>query len=155
MSKLTDYGIVLLTYFANHPEGSEYSARQLAAETHLPLPMVGKILKLLAREGLLVSHRGASGGYRLARTPEKISVAEAIAAMEGPIAVMECIDAPGMCMHEGRCCVRGNWHKINATVVKALQGISLVDMTRPLVENFVPLGRLQSGPSPSSLTSVP
>src|SRR5437899_2182061 len=133
MSKLTDYGIVLLTYFANHAEGSEYSARQLAAETHLPLPMVGKILKLLAREGLLVSHRGASGGYRLARTPEKISVAEAIAAMEGPIAVMECIDSPGMCMHEGRCRVRGNWHKINATVIKALQGISLVDMTRPLV----------------------
>ena len=54
--------------------------------------MVSKILKLLAREGLLASHRGVKGGYSLARHPEEISMAAIIAALEGPIAITECID---------------------------------------------------------------
>jgi DNA-binding IscR family transcriptional regulator len=70
---------------------------------------------------------------------------------------MECIDSPGDCIHEGRCRVRRNWHKINATVIRALQGINLADMTRPLVSNFVPVSRiLQSRESAQhSLTPAP
>ena len=51
ITKQTDYGIVLLTHLAAHPE-RQLNAPELAAETHLPLPMVSKILKLVAREGL-------------------------------------------------------------------------------------------------------
>ena len=54
--------------------------------------MVSKILKMLARDGLLVSHRGVHGGYTLARAPAAISVANMVAALEGPIAMTECVD---------------------------------------------------------------
>lgn len=149
VSKLTDYGIVLLSYFAGDA-GRTNSARRLAEATHLPLPMVSKILKLLLREGLLVSRRGASGGYALARHPEEISVGEMIEAIEGPIALMECIDEPGNCRVESICPVRRNWHRINfrinETVVRALGGITLSDMIQPMSDgsdSFVPLTDLQ------------
>ena len=86
ITKQTDYGIVLLTHMAAHAD-RQYNAPDLAAEAHLPLPMASKILKLLAREGVLVSHRGVKGGYSLGRHPQAISMAEIIAALEGPIAI--------------------------------------------------------------------
>ena len=67
ITKLTDYGIVLLTQMANAPAEAVHNARDLAAGSKLPLPMATKILKALARGGILASHRGARGGYLLAR----------------------------------------------------------------------------------------
>lgn len=129
ITKQTDYGIVLLTHLAAFPE-RQYNAPELAAEAHLPLPMVSKILKLLAREGLLTSHRGVKGGYGLARQAEEISMAEIIAALEGPIAITECISVEGDCSHEPLCPVRSNWQRINQAVRAALMGISLSEMAR-------------------------
>ena len=138
ITKQTDYGIVLLTHLAAEPE-RQYNAPDLAAEAHLPLPMVSKILKLLARESLLVSHRGVNGGYSLARRPEAISMAEIIAALEGPIALTECISVEGDCFHEPLCPVRSNWRRINQAVRTALEGITLAEMARPRLK-LVTLG---------------
>ena len=139
ITKQTDYGIVLLTHLAVHPE-RQYNAPDLAAEAHLPLPMVSKILKLLAREGLLASHRGVKGGYSLARQPEAISMAEIIAALEGPIAITECISVEGDCSHEPLCPVRSNWRRINQAVRTALAGITLAEMAHPK-QKLVSLGQ--------------
>jgi FeS assembly SUF system regulator len=131
ITKLTDYGIVLLTHLAGQPE-RQFNAPDLAAEAQLPLPMVSKVLKLLVREGLLISHRGVKGGYSLGRPPREISMAEIIAALEGPIAITECIDEAGDCFHEPICQVRSNWQRINAAVRSALAGITLAEMALPL-----------------------
>ena len=138
ITKQTDYGIVLLTHLAANPE-HHYNAPELAAEARLPLPMVSKILKLLARESLLVSHRGVKGGYSLARQPEAISMAEIIAALEGPIALTECISVEGDCSHEPLCPVRSNWRRINQAVRTALAGITLAEMAHPR-QKLVSLG---------------
>jgi FeS assembly SUF system regulator len=135
MTKQTDYGIVLMTHLALEA-GAQHSAPELAATLRIPLPMVSKILKLLARDGLLDSHRGVRGGYSLARSPEDISVADVIGALEGPIAMTECIEEahvglPGDCSREPFCAVRANWQRINGVVRQALDSISLADMTRP------------------------
>ncbi len=140
ITKQTDYGIVLLTHLATDPE-RQYNAPELAAEARLPLPMVSKILKLLAREGLLDSHRGVKGGYSLARVPEAISMAEIIAALEGPIALTECISVEGDCSHEPLCPVRSNWRRINQAVRMALEGIALSEMANGRPQKLVTLGR--------------
>ena len=142
ITKQTDYGIVLLTYLAAAPE-RQVNAPELSSETHLPLPMVSKILKVLVREGLLTSHRGVKGGYSLSRPPEEISMAEVVAALEGPIAITECIDVQSGCSHEPICPVRGRWHRINAALREALAGISLAEMAEtPRPEpKLVTLGR--------------
>ena len=128
ITKQTDYGIVLLTHLAGAPE-RQVNAPELAGETHLPLPMVSKILKILVREGLLASHRGVKGGYSLSRPPGAISMAEVVTALEGPIAITECIDDNGGCEHSTACAVRGRWHRINTALREALAGISLAEMT--------------------------
>lgn len=140
ISKLTDYGIMLLTYIARDSQLLMRNARDLAIEAHLPLPTVSKILKILARAGLLVAHRGMKGGFSLARPPEEISVADIISALEGPIAVTECsMHAPGICQLELQCPVGSNWRMINQAVLGALENLTLAAMTRPLPPHLVAL----------------
>lgn len=138
MSKQADYGLVLMTAFLRgREEGGNFSARELAARTRLPLPMVSKILKALAREGLLTSHRGTNGGYSLARTPDRISVSEVLVAVEGPIAMTECLHDRGDCRQVAVCPVRTNWERINVAVKHVLDAITLADMAEPLPDSLV------------------
>jgi FeS assembly SUF system regulator len=132
MTRLTDYGFVLLTHIARHPERLTRNAPELALAAKLPLPTVSKILKILAREGLLVPHRGAKGGFSLARPPEDITVADVITALEGPIALTECsAHGTDRCEIEALCPVTSNWRRINRAVLDALSGITLAEMASP------------------------
>ena len=132
MTKQADYGIVLMTWMAGEPE-RQFTAGELAHETQLPAPTVSKILKTLARQHLLASHRGVKGGYNLARATSDITMAEIISALDGPISITECIDdTPGECSHEPTCAVRSNWQRINDAICLALEGITLAEMTQPL-----------------------
>ena len=128
ISRLTDYGIVLLAHLAQNGNGSPHNARQLAEQSDLPLPAVSKILKTLTHEGLLVSQRGAKGGYGLARDAGDISVAEIIVALEGPIALTECTLGPGHCDQEVSCMTRLPWQRINLAVQEALARVSLAEL---------------------------
>src|ERR1700691_1924347 len=68
LGKLADYGLVVMTCIARGQDITLRTARDLSAETKLPLPTVSKLLKQLLTSGLLVSHRGTKGGYVLARS---------------------------------------------------------------------------------------
>ncbi len=147
MTKQADYAIVLLTRMASSPE-SRLNASEVANQTGLPQPIVSKILKLLARREILISHRGAKGGYRLARSPKEVSVAQIIEAVEGPIAITECVDEnPGECSQEPVCPVRSNWQQINHAVRGALEQITLQEMTHPVAPVLVTLGSGQTTPN--------
>jgi len=133
LTKESDYGIVLLIRMAEDGTGVSHSARGLAEEVHLPVPMVSKILKALAREGLLESTRGAHGGYRLVVDPANTSVADIVTAIEGPIAVTQCQQSSGeSCSIEWTCSARRKWNRINTAVHRALDAISLAEMAKPL-----------------------
>ena len=131
ITREADYGIVLMTALAQ-AEGQPRSAALLAQQRRLPLPMVSKILKALARAGLLASQRGVQGGYQLARPATEISAADIIGALEGPIAITECSDElHDGCARQVHCEVSGHWPRINQAIHAALQSISLLDMSRP------------------------
>ncbi len=89
LSKKIDYGLVLLSKLCHEPNSA--SAREIAARYHLPQPMVANILKALASAGILVSTRGAQGGYELARPAGKITMAEIVEALEGPFNLVDCV----------------------------------------------------------------
>src|SRR5688572_18882356 len=126
LNKLTDYGIVLMTYVARHPEGRIHNVPDLAKEASLPLPTVSKILKILAKGGLLSSHRGVKGGYELSRPAQEISLSEIVAALDGPIAITECsTHGKRRCELELLCPARSNLQLINGAVLQALEGITL------------------------------
>lgn len=131
LSKLTDYGMVLMADLADTPDATR-NAAEIAADTRIATPTVRKLLKLLAQAGLVESARGANGGYRLAGAAEAISVTQIITALEGPIGLTECSLHKGRCGIESDCRLRGNWQVINNAVRDALAGVTLADMAKPL-----------------------
>lgn len=130
ISKLADYGTLAISYLALEPEESR-TANEIAAAIRVATPTVSKILKLLARKGLLVSLRGAGGGYRLALRPGRISVARVIEAVEGPFAFTECSETPCHCVQEPHCPIGSNWRRINRDIRKVFESVTLADMVRP------------------------
>lgn len=143
ISRLTDYASLLMAHLATCTEVPLHTAAQLSEETALPLPTVSKVLKVLVRAELLVSHRGVRGGYRLARSPEKITVAEIIRAVEGPIAITECsVHVDGSCEVESWCPVMSNWQQINNVVRDALDGVTLAQLAGPCGTRHSPLVQL-------------
>lgn len=134
LSKMTDYGTVIMSQMAARPS-DVFSAAEVAAATGLTATTASKILKTLARHALLKSVRGSKGGYLLALPPERISVADVIAAMEGAVAVTECGAGASHCPQEAHCPSRDNWQRLNAMVRSMLGGVMLSDMARPLREN--------------------
>jgi len=127
MSRLTDYGTGVLAYLAAAGE-APHSASQVAEQTGLPAATVSKILKLLTRGGLVTSHRGAQGGYLLARPASEITAAEIIDALEGPLALTECSVEAGSCELEASCLVGTAWQRINLAIRGALDEISLAEL---------------------------
>jgi len=132
LNKLTDYGIVLMTYVAGKPHLSLHTAREMAAGTRMHAATVGKIVRELVDHGLLVSQRGVKGGYALARPAETISIADIIDALEGPLGFTECYSTPGCCELEPSCTVRSNSQVISQALRRTLEEIRLTDLIRPL-----------------------
>ena len=130
LSKLADYATVLMATMARAPERL-YSGQELSERSGVPAPTVAKLLKKLQQGQLLQSSRGAHGGYRLARTPAQISVADIISAVEGPIAVTECLSHHGDCTLESDCSARANWRLINLAIQHALTAVTLAQMAAP------------------------
>jgi FeS assembly SUF system regulator len=127
LSKLADYGVIVATQLAA-TRLAQVNAVTLATASRLPPTTVAKVLKMLAKAGIVTAVRGAAGGYRLARDPEDISVAEVVAAIDGALAMTQCTSAIGPCERLHFCPTRPHWHRINEAVEAALERISLSEM---------------------------
>ena len=131
----------MMTHIAT-PADSMHTAHAVAAATRIPEPTASKILKALARVDLLDSHRGANGGYTLARRPADIRITEVIIAVDGPIALTSCLDAEGTeCSLVPTCPTRTNWQTINDAIRRALDEVSLADMMGPMAAFIPPFER--------------
>jgi FeS assembly SUF system regulator len=129
LGKLTDYAVVIMAQLSREGEGVSCSAAMLAGRTAVPEPTVAKIMKQLAREGLVDSARGAAGGYRLARPADDISIADIITCMDGPVAIVSCIEDSGeSCKTGGSCAVKGRWTRVNDAIRAALTSVKLTEM---------------------------
>ena len=135
LSKLADYGVIVATHLAAHPE-RQATATAIAAATRLPQATVAKLLKALAHAGLVTATRGAMGGYRLARLSSAISVAEVVAAIDGDIGMTQCSVHADECDRTAYCPTRPHWAAINRAVGTALSAVTLDDMISPFA--FLP-----------------
>lgn len=146
ISKLTDYGTVVLAELAGGRSGFA-SAAEVAAATGLGLPTVSKLLKTLAKAGLVTSTRGSHGGYRLARDAALISAADVIDALEGPVSITECSAHDSHCDIEAMCVVGSAWQRINVAIRRALDEVMLTDLLRA----HSPIPRFQFANTPISV----
>lgn len=130
ISRLTDYGVVLLCHLAqSHKRGAPSSARDLALASGLPLPTVSKLLKILARSKVIVAHRGALGGYELMQDPKKVTVLSLIEAFEGKPATTACMsESPSSCAIDGSCAHKSGWLLVHRKIAHLLGQISLAEL---------------------------
>lgn len=150
LSKVTDYGIVVLAHLARSGDGAPQNARALAEAVELPSPVVSKVLKSLAAAGVVQSQRGSKGGYGLAHSPEELSVERMVAALEGPVSLTECTLGPDICVHHDSCTVQSPWQVINRVIHEALSQVTLADLIDPTFESRFSmaevLARVQAAP---------
>ena len=138
LTNLADYAVVVMTEAARCPE-VKLSAAAVATTTGIPAPTVAKLMGTLARAGLLTASRGVAGGFTLAGAPAAISIAAIIEAVDGPIALTNCVAGESHakdvhdCALEGHCGVRGHWGPINRAVRDALAAVTLADLVKPAV----------------------
>ena len=99
LTKKTEYALIAVAYLAERA-GQSCSARQISAEYELPLPVLMNILKTMNHSGLVISTRGAKGGYRIGEDPANISLARLIDAVEGPIRFVACVGK-----NDADCCI--------------------------------------------------
>lgn len=130
ISKLADYGTVLMVFLTRHSHGV-LNAKEIALQSHVAVPTVSKLLKLLANANLVVSQRGTKGGYQLSRPANAISVAQIIKAVEGHQGLTECSHHQGDCAIEQVCGIRGNWQLISSVINNALENVTLEQLARP------------------------
>ena len=131
LGKLTDYATVILSFMATS-QAPVHAALEISTATGIAQPTVSKILKLLVKAQVLSSIRGAKGGYALVQTPEKITVAAVIMALEGPISLTECSTTEHSCEQVSGCPIGNNWRLVNQTVQHALESVTLADMMLPV-----------------------
>jgi len=142
ISKLTDYGVIIMTFLATRPKSKVFQAREIAQHTSIALPTVSKLLKTLVKNELLASERGVHGGYHLKVEPESISIVDLIQILEGPLAITECNLTHTTCQSAAFCGIRAPWQHINRVITQALDSIKLSDLVNTSHFTSLPLSSL-------------
>ena len=109
ISRKIEYGLRAMVFLASMPQGLTLPFREVARRMDVPEEFMAKILKTLVSRNLVISTRGARGGYRLAKPPAEISMLDVIEAVEGPVVVNVCQDSHDACALSNACTMYGVW----------------------------------------------
>jgi Rrf2 family iron-sulfur cluster assembly transcriptional regulator len=130
VTRAVDYGIRALVLMARHPEGTRFYLHDLSKQAGLPRNYLVKVLKSLAGNSIVCSFRGIKGGFSLGRKPEEISLRDVIEAIDGPIAIISCLNEPSTngCRHKGHCAAHRRLGVIREGVLRQLDACSIEDL---------------------------
>lgn len=127
VSARTQYGIRALAYLARKPAREAVCAEIAEAEGISPKYLEG-ILTRLASVGLVRSERGKNGGYRLAKPPGEIVMAEIVSSLDGEVRPVDCVDSLGICDHDASCYSRKFWIGLKSAIDAYLGNRTLADI---------------------------
>jgi Rrf2 family protein len=135
LSKKADYALMAMKHLATRSDAASASAREIAEQYDIPVELMAKVLQRLARRGLLTSHQGTRGGYRLSKASSAISVADIIQAIDGPLTVTACSSEAENCGQFAKCSVRDPLWRIKDRILSALATCSLQEVAADPVED--------------------
>jgi Rrf2 family iron-sulfur cluster assembly transcriptional regulator len=126
------YAVMAMADLARHsadPSVRAVALADIAARQDLSLPYLEQLFTRLRRRGLVVSHRGPGGGYRLARPADQVAVADIVTAVDEPLETLRCEGKTKGCMPGGeRCLTHDLWEALGAHIQGFLAGVSLEDI---------------------------
>jgi Rrf2 family protein len=150
LSKKADYALIAMKHLATRPDHASVSARDIAEGYDIPIELMAKVLQRLVRSGLLASHQGTRGGYQLARPAGRISVADVIEAIDGPVNVTACSTDEENCDQYSKCNVRDPLWRIKERIRTALGTWTIADLAAETSQpSIVPLTRAGAVPTHS------
>lgn len=129
LSKKADYGLIAMKHLALHRQQHACSANEIAEEYGISVTLMAKVLQLLARNGLVAAKHGSSGGYQLAKEPEKITALDVIAAIDGPVLITSCVTSHGNCDATEKCSVREPLRRVNESILTVLSAVTISQMS--------------------------
>jgi Rrf2 family iron-sulfur cluster assembly transcriptional regulator len=125
LTRGADYGTLGILYLARQPRDRVVLISEIAAAQDVPESYLAKIFQDLAKAGLVRSHRGARGGFTLARAPEDVTLRQIIEAIEGPVALNRCLDPREGCERSADCAVHAALAAAQEKLITALEGVTL------------------------------
>jgi Rrf2 family protein len=128
LSKKADYALMAMKHLALRGDRGSSSAREIAEQYAIPIELMAKVLQRLVQRGLLASHQGTRGGYKLARQPGQISVADVIQAIDGPVTVTACSTDDARCDQYAKCNVRDPLWKVRERILTALGDCTISEL---------------------------
>lgn len=126
-----EYGVRAMVSLAHHYGGGPMSIAEISRQANIPPAYLEQLIAPLRRADLVVSKRGAHGGYVLSREPDKIRVGDVYRVMEGPVAPMECVsedESDQTCPLIDNCDTRPMWIKLRDAMTDALDSTTLADL---------------------------
>src|SRR5271154_5759426 len=133
-SRSSEYAIRALVHIAALPAGEYAMAKNIAAESGIPMHFLAKILQDLARDGFLKSNKGPRGGFRLAISPADLPLLKVIEAVDGAGRYQRCIAGGEECNDRALCSMHDSWVPVRSRIVEYLQGTSIADLAKSLGE---------------------
>jgi Rrf2 family protein len=128
LTRGSDYGMRGMLYMARQPFGQICLVSQVAVAEDLPESYLAKIFQDLARSRLLISHRGAKGGFSLINDPQEINLRQIIEAVEGPIAIAPCLDVREGCDRADACEIYDTLDLAQTQMISVLEDTTLADL---------------------------
>ena len=120
-----EYAIRAMSYLARFPDGHVASLHDIGQAQDIPESFLAKILQSLVHGGLAVSQRGAHGGFALARPATEITMRDVIEAVDGPVALNQCVLWPEDCERSGDCELHKAWMRAQAQLMDVLGTVTL------------------------------
>jgi Rrf2 family iron-sulfur cluster assembly transcriptional regulator len=119
-SRQCEYALQAILYLALQPEGEMTSIKKLARKLKIPYHFLGKILQDLSRKKLLVSLKGPTGGFALARPAREITLYQIVDAIDGDAFLRDCVLGFPRCSATEPCAVHATWAKLRDEVYQML-----------------------------------
>ena len=130
LTKAGEYGLRAVRYLVENVDQERISIGDISINKKIPEPFLRKLFKPLVQQGIIVSTRGVSGGVRLSRNPKYITVLEVVEALEGPLALNECLLDDSACEFLSECGMHDVWEEAQAAMAKVLRARNLSDLTK-------------------------
>ena len=130
LTKAGEYGLRAIRYLVENGDKARISIGDISIEKKIPEPFLRKLFKPLVQKGFINSTRGVSGGVCLARKPEDITVLEVVEALEGPLALNECLLDDVTCEFLNECGMHDVWEETQAAMAKVLRSKNLTNLTK-------------------------
>ncbi len=122
-----------MIHLASLRRGTRTSLPEMVEAVGVPEHFLSKVLQMLARRGLIQSHRGASGGFELTADARTVSILDVVEALEGPIQLNVCLGEHGTCGRKGWCPAHRVWVEAQEALVAVLRRASIADLARQVV----------------------